>query len=162
MCVRCSTQPTYPLTLDNSGDVETKKAQTSWTLGSGVNNQQIGNTWTAGDNIVSLSMSGDLNVFDKRVGDKPARVLYVRLSAFRLSPCAFALPTASMLTGSAKGDHLCGQSAFLRLNVHHWHGRWARARPHDRVRVRRRGGARDPRRRPQRVPHGHGSLCWLR
>ncbi|PIL23440.1 hypothetical protein GSI_14751 [Ganoderma sinense ZZ0214-1] len=57
-------------------DVETKKAQTTWTLGSGVNNQQVGNTWTAGDSIVSLSMSGDLNVFDKRVGDKPARVLY--------------------------------------------------------------------------------------
>ncbi|KAI0716528.1 WD40 repeat-like protein [Earliella scabrosa] len=57
-------------------DVETKKAQTTWTLGSGVNHQQVGNTWTAGDSIVSLSMSGDLNVFDKRVGDKPARVLY--------------------------------------------------------------------------------------
>ncbi|RPD75554.1 WD40 repeat-like protein [Lentinus tigrinus ALCF2SS1-7] len=57
-------------------DVETKKAQITWTLGSGVNHQQIGNTWTAGDSIVSLSMSGDLNVFDKRVGDKPARILY--------------------------------------------------------------------------------------
>ncbi|TFK88146.1 WD40 repeat-like protein [Polyporus arcularius HHB13444] len=57
-------------------DVETKKAQTTWTLGSGVNHQQVGNTWTAGDSIISLSMSGDLNVFDKRVGDKPARVLY--------------------------------------------------------------------------------------
>ncbi len=50
----------------------------TWTLGSGVHHQQVGNTWTAGDNIVSLSMSGDLNIFDKRVGDKPARVLYVR------------------------------------------------------------------------------------
>ncbi|KAI0690233.1 WD40 repeat-like protein [Cerioporus squamosus] len=57
-------------------DVETKKAQTTWTLGSGVNHQQVGNTWTAGDSIVSLSMSGDLNIFDKRVGDKPARVLH--------------------------------------------------------------------------------------
>lgn len=43
--------------------------------------QQVGNTWTGGDAIVSLSMSGDLNVFDKRVGDKPASVLHVRSSS---------------------------------------------------------------------------------
>ena len=70
----------------DSGDVETKKVQITWTLGSGVNNQQVGNTWTAGDSIVSLSMSGDLNVFDKRVGDKPARVLYVSPAS---KSCAF-------------------------------------------------------------------------
>ena len=44
-----------------------------------MNHQQVGNTWTAGDHIVSLSVSGDLNVFDKRVDDKPARILYVSL-----------------------------------------------------------------------------------
>lgn len=59
------------------GDVEARKAITTWKLGSGVNHQQVGNTWTGGDDIVSLSMSGDLNIFDKRVGDKPARVLNV-------------------------------------------------------------------------------------
>ncbi|PSR70597.1 hypothetical protein PHLCEN_2v13535 [Hermanssonia centrifuga] len=62
-------------TGDTLGDVESKKAVTTWTLGSGVNNQQVGNVWTEGDDIVSLSMSGDLNIFDKRTGDKPARVL---------------------------------------------------------------------------------------
>jgi len=56
-------------------DVESKKAVTSWKVGTGVHHQQVGNTWTAGDDIVSLSMSGDLNVFDKRSGEKPARVL---------------------------------------------------------------------------------------
>ncbi|THH29175.1 hypothetical protein EUX98_g5012 [Antrodiella citrinella] len=56
-------------------DVESKKAVTTWKLGTGVHNQQVGNTWTAGDDIVSLSMSGDLNIFDKRTGDKPARIL---------------------------------------------------------------------------------------
>lgn len=72
------------ITLSKSitGDVESRKAITTWTLGTGVENQQVGNTWTAGDDIVSLSMSGDVNVFDKRVGDKPARVLLVSIIVF--------------------------------------------------------------------------------
>ena len=40
--------------------------------------QQVGNAWAPGGDIVSLALSGDLNVFDPRVGDKPARVLKVR------------------------------------------------------------------------------------
>ncbi|KAF9458991.1 WD40-repeat-containing domain protein [Collybia nuda] len=55
-------------------DVETRKATTTWTLGSGVNHQQVGNVWSGEKDIVSLSISGDLNVFDPRVGDKPTRV----------------------------------------------------------------------------------------
>ncbi|KAF6764248.1 WD-repeat-containing protein [Ephemerocybe angulata] len=55
-------------------DAETQKAVTSWTVGSGVDHQQTGNTWNDNVNIVSLSLSGDLNVFDPRVGDKPTRV----------------------------------------------------------------------------------------
>ncbi|KIP12112.1 hypothetical protein PHLGIDRAFT_27517 [Phlebiopsis gigantea 11061_1 CR5-6] len=57
-------------------DVESRKAVTTWTLGKAVDLQQVGNTWTEGDDIVSLSLNGDLNIFDKRVGDKPARVLH--------------------------------------------------------------------------------------
>ncbi|KAJ7064698.1 WD40-repeat-containing domain protein [Mycena amicta] len=56
-------------------DVETRKATTAWSLGPGVNNQQVGNVWTREADIVSLSLSGDLNVFDARTGDKPARVV---------------------------------------------------------------------------------------
>ncbi|KAJ7461763.1 WD40 repeat-like protein [Mycena galericulata] len=56
-------------------DVETRKATTTWSLGAGVNNQQVGNVWSRETDIVSLSLSGDLNVFDPRVGDKPARVV---------------------------------------------------------------------------------------
>ncbi|KAJ6507228.1 WD40-repeat-containing domain protein [Mycena vitilis] len=56
-------------------DVETHKAKTAWTLGAGVPNQQLGNAWSGEADIVSLSLSGDLNVFDARVGDKPARVI---------------------------------------------------------------------------------------
>lgn len=61
------------------GDIETRKSVLTWTLGSEVKHQQVGNTWTEGGDIVSLSMDGNLNIFDKRVGDKPARVLYVSL-----------------------------------------------------------------------------------
>lgn len=64
----------YPL-----GDVETRKATQTWSLGSGVSNQQVGNVWSPSGEIVSLSISGDLNVFDARVGDAPARVLKVCL-----------------------------------------------------------------------------------
>ncbi|KAJ6487813.1 WD40 repeat-like protein [Mycena sanguinolenta] len=56
-------------------DVETHKATTTWSLGAGVNNQQMGNVWSRETDIVSLSLSGDLNVFDSRVADKPARVV---------------------------------------------------------------------------------------
>ncbi|KAI0738973.1 WD40 repeat-like protein [Daedaleopsis nitida] len=116
-------------------DVETKKAQTTWTLGSGVNHQQVGNTWTAGDSIVSLSMSGDLNVFDKRVGDKPARVLCApqkAITAALKSPSSastFIVGTADgrVLTfsddyeyvgGDAHGSFVAGLGASPSGNVH--------------------------------------------
>jgi hypothetical protein len=57
--------------------VGASKLVTSWSLGSGVDNQQVGGTWTGGDEIVSLSMSSDLNIFDKRVPDKPSRIIQV-------------------------------------------------------------------------------------
>ncbi|KAK7044799.1 WD40 repeat-like protein [Favolaschia claudopus] len=56
-------------------DVETRKATTTWTVGKGVNYQQMGNVWSRESDIVSLSLSGDLNVFDSRTGDKAARVI---------------------------------------------------------------------------------------
>ncbi|CEL57969.1 putative WD repeat-containing protein C9G1,05 OS=Schizosaccharomyces pombe (strain 972 / ATCC 24843) GN=SPAC9G1.05 PE=3 SV=1 [Rhizoctonia solani AG-1 IB] len=56
-------------------DVETHQSVVTWTLGSGIEHQQVGNTW-AGDNLVSLSLNGTLNIFDKRDGSKPSRTLY--------------------------------------------------------------------------------------
>lgn len=53
------------------------KAVTTWTLGTAVNDQQVGNTWGGAEDIVSLSLSGDLNVFDRRSGDGPARIIRV-------------------------------------------------------------------------------------
>ncbi|TFY62674.1 hypothetical protein EVJ58_g3719 [Rhodofomes roseus] len=82
-------------------DVEARKAVTAWTVGSGVAFQQVGNTWTGGDAIVSVSMSGDLNVFDKRIGDKPASVLYGPQKSIT---AAATLPSSStFLAGTADG-----------------------------------------------------------
>ena len=64
-----------------SGDVETSKAINTWTIGSGLPYQQAGNTWTGESSdvgFVSLSVGGDVNVFDKRKGDGPSKTLYVR------------------------------------------------------------------------------------
>ncbi|KIJ46853.1 hypothetical protein M422DRAFT_249597 [Sphaerobolus stellatus SS14] len=57
-------------------DVETRKATTTWTLGSDLAFQQLGNTWTPKDAIVSLSLDGLVNVFDPRNGSGPARTLH--------------------------------------------------------------------------------------
>ncbi|KAF8155889.1 WD40-repeat-containing domain protein [Crassisporium funariophilum] len=81
-------------------DAQTQKAVSSWTVGSGVNHQQMGNTWSGQNDLVSLSMSGDLNIFDPRTADKPARIF----SAPQKSITAIT-PTSSgtFLTGTADG-----------------------------------------------------------
>ncbi|EMD35482.1 hypothetical protein CERSUDRAFT_116228 [Gelatoporia subvermispora B] len=83
-------------------DVESRKAATTWSLGSGVDHQQVGNVWTEGGDIVSLSMSGELNIFDKRVGDKPTRVIVAPQKAITA-----AVPVASesktFFAGTADG-----------------------------------------------------------
>lgn len=80
----CRSSSTYTvlfaLTDLGTGDVETRKATTTWTVGSSVNDQQVGNTWSGESNIVSLSLGGDLSVFDPRVGDKPSRIFTVSTS----------------------------------------------------------------------------------
>ena len=60
-----------------AGDVEVRKAVTTWTLGADISHQQVGNAWSGEKDIVSLSLSGDLNVFDPRIGDKPTRTITV-------------------------------------------------------------------------------------
>lgn len=70
--------------------MENKKTIQTWSLGAGVPNQQVGNAWGEDGDIVSLSMSGVLNVFDQRAGDKPTRFLNVRIfkSSLNLMPKA--------------------------------------------------------------------------
>lgn len=81
-------------------DVEASKLVTSWSLGTGVDYQQVGGTWTEGDDIVSLSLSGDLNILDKRVAAKPSRIIQAPQKAVTA-----ALPTGSgtFLAGTASG-----------------------------------------------------------
>jgi len=75
----CDTTSTF---ISSSGDVQSGQAVTTWNLGEGVDNQQVGNTWSGVGDIVSLSLSGDLNVFDVRIRDKAARVIQVGTSLF--------------------------------------------------------------------------------
>lgn len=58
------------------GDIETRKAVATWTLGSSIDHQQVGNAWVGEEQVVSLSVGGDLNVFDRRGGDRPTKILY--------------------------------------------------------------------------------------
>ncbi|KAK7678338.1 hypothetical protein QCA50_018686 [Cerrena zonata] len=83
-------------------DVESRKATSTWTLGSGVDYHQVGVVWTGGDEIVSVSLFGDLNVFDKRVGDKPSRILHAPTKGITtaLSP---PNTTNTFIAGTADG-----------------------------------------------------------
>lgn len=57
-------------------DASTQKAVSSWNVGAGIQDQQCGNAWVGENEIASLSLNGDINVFDKRTEGKAARVLY--------------------------------------------------------------------------------------
>ncbi|KAK0458981.1 WD40 repeat-like protein [Desarmillaria tabescens] len=84
-------------------DVETRKSVTTWTVGSGVDNQQVGNTWSTETGIVSLSLGGDLNVFDPRVGDKSTKTITAPQKAITaISPSS----AGTFLAGSADGHVL--------------------------------------------------------
>lgn len=83
-------------------DIETRKATTTYTLGTGLPYQQVGNVWNSPDTIVSLSFSGDLNVFDRRIGEKPVKVLH---GPQKTVTSAISNPTApgTFFVGSADG-----------------------------------------------------------
>jgi WD40 repeat protein len=84
-------------------DVETRKATTTYTLGTGLENQQVGNVWSAPDNIVSLSFSGCLNVFDRRSGEKkPMKVLYGPQKAITAAAIS-TTASETFFVGSADG-----------------------------------------------------------
>jgi hypothetical protein len=101
--------------IGSIGDVETSTAVNTWSFGIGVDNQQVGNTWTQNDDIVSLSMSSDLNIFDKRVGDKPSRIIQVALMVFVISCALIAIqapqkPVTAAATASS-GTFVVGTAA---------------------------------------------------
>ncbi|TFY60252.1 hypothetical protein EVG20_g7485 [Dentipellis fragilis] len=89
-------------------DVETRKATSVYSIGSGVDNHQVGTVWSAPDTIVSLSMSGALNVFDKRSGDKPVKVLH---GPQRGITSATAASSETFVVGTADGRVLSYDAA---------------------------------------------------
>ncbi|KAI0281822.1 quinon protein alcohol dehydrogenase-like superfamily [Russula aff. rugulosa BPL654] len=97
-------------------DIETRKATTTYTLGTGLPYQQVGTVWNSPDTIVSVSFSGDLNVFDRRVGEKPVKVLH---GPQKTVTSAISNPTAlgTFFVGSADGRVLSydstGEAASL-------------------------------------------------
>ncbi|KAG1745275.1 WD40-repeat-containing domain protein [Suillus lakei] len=72
-------------------DVEARKLLQAWTS-AGV--------WSGISDLVSLSMSGDLNVFDPRTGDKPTRVLQAPQKAIT---AASSTSSGTFFAGSADG-----------------------------------------------------------
>jgi WD repeat-containing protein 1 (actin-interacting protein 1) len=46
-------------------------------VGPGVDHQQVGCTWAGSEGIASLSLNGDINIFDQRTGDSPSTILPV-------------------------------------------------------------------------------------
>ena len=58
-------------------DVETENAVQTWTLGSGISDQQVGVTWTPRDDgtIISINLAGDL-IYLKEGSDKPYRIIH--------------------------------------------------------------------------------------
>jgi len=81
-------------------DIESCKSLQAWTVGSGVPNQQVGGVWSGISDLVSLSMSGDLNVFDLRTGDKPTRILQAPQKAIT---AASSTSSNTFFAGSADG-----------------------------------------------------------
>ncbi|EJC99333.1 WD40 repeat-like protein [Fomitiporia mediterranea MF3/22] len=81
-------------------DVERKLTVQTWTVGTGVQNQQVGNAWGPEGDIVSLSMSGIVNVFDQRKGDGPAHLL---IGPQKTITAATLTASGTFIAGTADG-----------------------------------------------------------
>ncbi|KAI5117164.1 hypothetical protein M0805_001022 [Coniferiporia weirii] len=81
-------------------NIERKQTIQTWTVGAGVTHQQVGNAWGADGDIVSLSMSGVVNVFDQRKGDEPARYIIGPQKAITAATVA---PSGTFFAGTADG-----------------------------------------------------------
>jgi len=90
----------------------------TWTVGSAIDDQQVGNTWSGERNLVSLSLSGNLNVFEPRMPERSTKVFSVSVVRLLcLSINSYIIPQApqtainaittaksdTFLTGTASG-----------------------------------------------------------
>ncbi|KAF9226006.1 WD40 repeat-like protein [Gyrodon lividus] len=82
-------------------DAGSQRQLTTWSFDKGVPNQQVGNVWVNQNEIVSLSMGGDLNVIDVREGNlKLTRLIQApQKSVTSAAPG----PSTTFLAGSADG-----------------------------------------------------------
>jgi len=90
----------------------------TWIVGSAIDDQQVGNTWSRERNLVSLSLGGNLNVFDPRIPERSTKVFSVSVVRLLcLSINSYIIPQApqtainaittaksdTFLTGTAAG-----------------------------------------------------------
>ena len=88
-------------------DVEAGKVVQSWTLGSGIPDQQVGVVWPQGrsDNlIISLSLSGDLNYF---IEGEPSPVRIVHGHQKNITTVDHNKATDTLWSGSSDGRVCC-------------------------------------------------------
>ncbi|EIN08347.1 WD40 repeat-like protein [Punctularia strigosozonata HHB-11173 SS5] len=123
----CSWSPNSALLCTSSADctvklwdIEARKATRTWTLGSGISYQQVGNAWTTANTIVSLSISGDLNILDPRTADKPAKILQ---APQRSITAAIPTDSSTFLAGTADGRVVAisadsGEAAYVAGDGH--------------------------------------------
>ncbi|KAF9239843.1 WD40-repeat-containing domain protein [Melanogaster broomeanus] len=85
-------------------DAGSQKHLTTWSFDKGVPNQQVGNVWVNQNEIVSLSLGGDLNVVDVREGNlKLTRVVQAPQKSVSSGCSAAPGPSATFFAGSADG-----------------------------------------------------------
>lgn len=78
-------------------DMTTQQLVNTWTVGTGVSNQQLGNLW-AGEWLLSVSLDGQLNYLDER-SEKIARTVY----GHQKSISTMALHGTNVYTGCFEG-----------------------------------------------------------
>ncbi|KAH8832504.1 WD40-repeat-containing domain protein [Flagelloscypha sp. PMI_526] len=100
-------------------DAENKKVITTWQVGSDVNSQQVGNAW-AETGIVSLSLSGALNVFDPRQSQAATSTITAPQKSITVGAVT---ESGTFIAGTADGrvysiDANAGSSSLISGNAH--------------------------------------------
>ncbi|KIJ37198.1 hypothetical protein M422DRAFT_260362 [Sphaerobolus stellatus SS14] len=98
-------------------DVDTRKAITTWTLGSDIAFHQLGNTWTSKNSIVSVSLDSVFNVFDPRNDSGPARSLHGARKPITAATLVLSPPTFFAGSGDGRIHSLSLESDTVERSV---------------------------------------------
>ncbi|KIJ61836.1 hypothetical protein HYDPIDRAFT_95700 [Hydnomerulius pinastri MD-312] len=83
-------------------DAGSQKNSRTWTFDKGIPNQQVGNVWVNENEFVSLSLGGDLSVFDARGNEeKPTRI--VQAPQKSVTSAVLGPGSSTFFAGSADG-----------------------------------------------------------